>query len=63
MEESNDFKKDETLKRGNSEGGGKPCTVVKVAAPEQRETVCEVCGHINKGSALICEKCSNYLFD
>lgn len=26
-------------------------------------TVCAVCGHINKGQSLICEMCSNYLFD
>ena len=29
----------------------------------QTETVCEVCGHVNKGQSLICEMCSNYLFD
>lgn len=25
--------------------------------------ICEVCGHINYGNSLICEMCSNYLFD
>lgn len=33
------------------------------ATQQQRETVCSVCGHINKGQSLICEMCSNYLFD
>ena len=28
-----------------------------------RETVCVVCGHVNKSDSLICEMCSNYLFD
>ena len=31
--------------------------------PAPKETVCQVCGHVNKGETKICEMCSNYLFD
>lgn len=40
-----------------------PCAVLKLGEPTERKIVCEVCGHVNKGDSLICEMCSNYLFD
>ena len=46
---------------GNGEHSATVCPVV-VQQPAPRETVCEVCGHVNKGQTLICEMCSNYLF-
>lgn len=39
------------------------CPVFKLGEPAARKIVCEVCGHVNKGDSLICEMCSNYLFD
>lgn len=45
----------------NKTEGSSPCPCT--ATQQQRETVCGVCGHINKGQSLICEMCSNYLFD
>lgn len=36
---------------------------VVVQQPATTETVCKMCGHINRGDSLICEMCSNYLFD
>ena len=37
--------------------------VINMPAPPAKETVCVVCGHVNRGETLICEMCSNYLFD
>lgn len=37
------------------------CPMSKIKTPVKR--ICEVCGHVNKGNSLICEMCSNYLFD
>ena len=38
-----------------------PCSVV-LQQPAPKETVCDVCGHVNRGETMICEMCSNYLF-
>ena len=38
------------------------CPAADLRQTPQRETVCVVCGHVNRGETLICEMCSNYLF-
>ena len=62
MNESNDAVT-QRRKLNPSDANQPPCAVLKLSEQAERKIVCEVCGHVNKGDSLICEMCSNYLFD
>ena len=48
---------------GSVNGESKTSISVNLGEAARRETVCKVCGHINRGNSFICKMCSNYLFD